>query len=62
MTRKCFQCNQFGHRFNECPACRLVHVIEEGEENPREGNISEDDVTEEFIEGDEGEPINCVIK
>ncbi|XP_041004080.1 uncharacterized protein LOC121249434 [Juglans microcarpa x Juglans regia] len=61
MTRKCFHCNQPGHRSNECPTRRSVHIIEEGDEELKGGDSSDDDVDEELVEGDEGEPISYVI-
>lgn len=37
-------------------------MITEGEDEPREGEESEDDVDEELVMGDEGEPINCIFQ
>lgn len=39
-----------------------MHVIEEGDFDPREEDGSDDEVEEEIFIGDEGEPMNCIIQ
>lgn len=57
---KCFRCNQPGHRFNECPTHQSLNMIE-GEENDSKEEIS-DEEEGEFVEGDEGEMVNCLTQ
>ncbi|XP_020691127.1 uncharacterized protein LOC110105819 [Dendrobium catenatum] len=61
-TLKCFRCFQPGHKSNECPQRQQLQFLdtEEGEETT--GQNENDEAEFEDLEGDEGEPLMCVLE
>ncbi|PKU65568.1 hypothetical protein MA16_Dca024876 [Dendrobium catenatum] len=61
-TLKCFRCFQPGHKSNECPQRQQLQLLEneEGEHSLEPDEQGDRDVDE--LEGDDGEPVICVIE
>ncbi|XP_020679468.2 uncharacterized protein LOC110097438 [Dendrobium catenatum] len=61
-TIKCFRCFQQGHKSNECPTRPQIHTIEAEEDTTLEDGEEELGDSHEEVNGDEGEPLICVIQ
>ena len=56
---KCYQCNQPGHRWNDCPIRKTVNIIEQGKEE----EIYELDGGDKYYDNDnDGVQQICVIR
>lgn len=60
ISRKYFRCSQPGHRPNECPARKSVNIVD-GDDSTKENDVEPKEESE-FVKGDEGDPMNCVVQ
>ncbi|KAI0498175.1 hypothetical protein KFK09_021416 [Dendrobium nobile] len=61
-TLKCFRCFQPGHKSNECPNRQQVQLLEGKTETQPTAAEREAEEDYEEVEGDEGEPVMCILE
>ncbi|XP_028556143.1 uncharacterized protein LOC114581024 [Dendrobium catenatum] len=61
-TLKCFRCFQPGHKSNECPTRGQLQILEGEIEEVEDGNDEWAENVVEDVDGDDGEPVVCVLQ
>lgn len=59
---KYFRCLQQGHKSNECPNQKQLHILEAEAEEENESNDSASNLEIEDVQEYEGEPLMCIFE